>query len=79
MAERGAVAARHDRGEPAAVAVRDGVAHGEDAAVEPVEPPARHPAAHGRLVEAEPCEIADADDPVLSCGELGEPHVAWGC
>jgi hypothetical protein len=55
------------------------VADGVDAAVEPMQPAAPNPPRDRVAVEPEGSKLADADDPVLSAGQIREADVSWGC
>ncbi len=60
------------------MAVEHGVADGIDAAVEPVQPAARHAPLDRAASESDLVELANAHHTVLSRGEIGESKV-WGC
>ena len=71
VAQRGAVAARHDGGEPPALARDDRVADGVDAAVEPVKPPARDsPARSASRSKPSARSCVAAHDAILPAGQV---------
>jgi hypothetical protein len=77
MAEDRAGATGQDGGHPAPLGLETRVAHGIDAAMESVQPLARHQRFYGLGREAKGRQLAATDHTVLAFGQLCQTCVIW--
>src|SRR6478735_5840426 len=77
--ERGAVAAREDRGQHVALVGDSRVPDGVHTPVEPMEAPAVDTPLDAVSVQPGPEELREPDDAVLARGDSGDQFVGGGC
>ena len=79
MAEERPFAACEHRSHQLPMAGEDGVAHGIDAPVDPMQPAGPHPPRDRALAQPKVHELSTGHRSVLAHGQLGNPVIDRGC